>query len=129
MSQFLSIWVSACGLSTEGNSGFLAAGWLASHSCVPQRERPRRKLCPFIVYPLSCSNTRTVLAYNRCPRNSFEMRKKIQIYFIKVIEELPWRTVFLPGEFHGQSSKSPRGPKEADTTEPLTHTDTEEWIV
>ena len=48
-------------------------------------------------------------------------------------QEDPWRrewlptTVFLPREFHGQRSLvgySPRGLKESDTTEQLTHTHT-----
>ena len=61
----------------------------------------------------------------------WEKKKNTHIYFIKFIEEFPWRRkwqptpVFLPGEFHGQRSLmgySPWGPKELDTTEWLTHT-------
>ena len=55
MSQFLSLWVSACGLSTEGNSGFLTVGWLASHSECP-KEREQGGSCNGLALEATCCN-------------------------------------------------------------------------
>lgn len=82
MSQFLSLWVSARGLSTEGSLGFLTVGWLASHSECP-KEKEQGGSCVLllsifchVLIPGLC------LAYNRCPRNIFEMREKKTKYIL-----------------------------------------------
>ena len=91
----LSLWVSACGLSTEGNSGFLTVGWLASHSECPKEKEQGGScvlllsiLCHVLV-PGLC------LAYDRCPRNIFEMRGKKKIYIYIYIFYKIYRRIFL----------------------------------
>ena len=104
MSQFLSLWVSACGLSTEGNSGFLTVGWLASHSECPKEKEQGGScvlllsiLCHVLV-PGLC------LAYYRCPRNIFEMREKKKKYIYIYIFYKIYRRIFLEKEVATHSS-------------------------
>ena len=47
LSQFLSIWVSPWGLSTEGNLGFLTARWLASHVVSAPKRKSKEEAVSF----------------------------------------------------------------------------------
>ena len=144
MSQFLSLWVSACGLSTEGNSGFLTVGWLASHSECPKEKEQGGScvlllsiLCHVLV-PGLC------LAYDRCPRNIFEMREKKKKYIYIYIFYKIYRRIFLEKEVATHSSilawripwtEEPHGLQSMGSQRvghdwvTNTHTDVEELIV
>ena len=64
-------------------------------------------------------------------RVCLQCSKRRRCGFSSWVQKIPWRrewlpaSVFLPGEFHGQTTQmgySPQGCKKLDTTERLTHT-------